>query len=123
MHTRLKKAPTATAPLALHTATPDKCAQDRRPHTGILEHLKYRYIGHEPLIAGRRSVEELSFAFSVLLALPLDRMEAARRFSTLWDEVNAAALTCADTDTTLTYIALLQKMDRHWRQHRSMNQS
>lgn len=88
-----------------------------------LKHLKYRYIAHDPRMSARRSVEELSFAFSVLLVQPLERMEAARRFSTLWDEVNEAAQSCADSDATLPYIALLQKMDVHWRQLRSMNQS
>ena len=83
--------------------------------------LKYRYLSRRSLLPLRRSAEELSFAFSELLAQPLSRPEAAARFETLWNEVNDAAQSCDDSDAAFTYIALLHSMDQRWRFLRSMN--
>ncbi|SOE67734.1 hypothetical protein SAMN05446935_3081 [Burkholderia sp. YR290] len=83
--------------------------------------LKYRYLSRRSLLPLRRSAEELSFAFSELLAQPLSRPEAAARFETLWNEVNNAAQSCDDSDAAFTYIALLHSMDQRWRFLRSMN--
>lgn len=92
--------------------TPCKPAGDR---------LKYRYLSRRSCHPLRRSAEELSFAFSVLLTQPLSRPEAAARFETLWNEVNDAAQSCADSDAAFSYIALLHSMDQRWRFLRSMN--
>ena len=62
-----------------------------------------------------RTAEELSFAFSVLLARPLPRPEAALLFQELWDEANEAAVACASERAALTYVELLKDMDKRWR--------
>ncbi|SEI39129.1 hypothetical protein SAMN05192539_1001122 [Paraburkholderia diazotrophica] len=94
-----------------------------RVHTDTLagDHLKYRYLSRRSCYPLRRSAEELSFAFSVLLTQPLSRPEAAVRFETLWNEVNDAAQSCVDSDAAFSYIALLHRMDRRWRFLPSMN--
>ncbi|MEM5385554.1 MULTISPECIES: hypothetical protein [Paraburkholderia] len=83
--------------------------------------MKYRYLSRRSCYPLRRSAEELSFAFSVLLTQPLSRPEAAVRFETLWNEVNDAAQSCVDSDAAFSYIALLHRMDRRWRFLPSMN--
>jgi hypothetical protein len=83
--------------------------------------LKYRYLSRRSCLPLQRSAEELSFAFSELLAQPLSRPEAAARFENLWNEVNDAAQSCVDSDAAFSYIALLQSMDQRWRFLRSMN--
>jgi hypothetical protein len=62
-----------------------------------------------------RTAEELSFAFSVLLARALPRQQAALLFQELWDEANEAAVACATERAALTYVELLKDMDKRWR--------
>lgn len=62
-----------------------------------------------------RTVEELSFAFSVLLARALPRQQAALLFQELWDEANEAAVACDTERAALTYVELLRDMDKRWR--------
>ena len=62
-----------------------------------------------------RTVEELSFAFLVLLNQPLARTEAANRFEQLWNETNEAASASLGTDRAVSYITLLKDMDKKWR--------
>lgn len=68
-----------------------------------------------------RTVEELSFAFLVLLNQPLARTEAANRFEQLWNETNEAASASLGTDHAVSYIALLKDMDKKWRRLRVLN--
>lgn len=68
-----------------------------------------------------RSVEELSFAFVVLLNQPLARTEAANRFERLWNETNEAASASLGTERAISYIALLKDMDARWRRLRVLN--
>jgi hypothetical protein len=68
-----------------------------------------------------RSVEELSFAFVVLLNEPLARVEAANRFERLWNETNEAASASLGTEHAVSYIALLKDMDARWRRLRVLN--
>ena len=68
-----------------------------------------------------RSVEELSFAFVVLLNEPLARVEAANRFERLWNETNEAASASLGTERAISYIALLKDMDVKWRHLRVLN--
>jgi hypothetical protein len=68
-----------------------------------------------------RTVEELSFAFVVLLNQPLARAEAANRFERLWNETNEAASASLGTDRAVSYIALLKDMDARWRRLRVLN--
>jgi hypothetical protein len=68
-----------------------------------------------------RTVEELSFAFLVLLNQPLARTEAANRFEQLWNETNEAASASLGTDYAVSYIALLKDMDKKWRRLRVLN--
>ncbi|ACC70945.1 hypothetical protein Bphy_1763 [Paraburkholderia phymatum STM815] len=93
----------------------------RMPYKPAGDLLKYRYLSRRALHPLQRSAEELSFAFSELLAQPLSRPEAAARFEHLWNEVNDAAQSCVDSDAAFSYIALLQSMDQRWRFLRSMN--
>lgn len=68
-----------------------------------------------------RTAEELSFAFSVLLARPLSRQEAALLFQELWDEANEAAVACATERAALIYVELLKDMDKRWRHVRALH--
>lgn len=68
-----------------------------------------------------RSVEELSFAFVVLLNQPLARLEAANRFERLWNETNEAASASLGTEHAVSYIALLKDMDTRWRRLRVLS--
>ncbi len=68
-----------------------------------------------------RSVEELSFAFVVLLNQPLARLEAANRFERLWNETNEAASASLGTERAVSYIALLKDMDMRWRRLRVLS--
>ena len=68
-----------------------------------------------------RTVEELSFAFVVLLNEPLARVEAANRFERLWNETNEAASASLGTEHAVSYIALLKDMDARWRRLRVLN--
>lgn len=68
-----------------------------------------------------RSVEELSFAFIVLLNQPLARLEAANRFERLWNETNEAASASLGTERAVSYIALLKDMDTRWRRLRVLS--
>ncbi len=68
-----------------------------------------------------RSVEELSFAFVVLLNQPLARVEAANRFERLWNETNEAASASLGTERAVSYIALLKDMDVRWRHLKVLN--
>lgn len=73
---------------------------------------------HSPM---HRSVEELSFAFVVLLNQPLARLEAANRFERLWNETNEAASASLGTERAVSYIALLKDMDTRWRRLRVLS--
>jgi hypothetical protein len=68
-----------------------------------------------------RTVEELSFAFVVLLNQPLARVEAANRFERLWNETNEAASASLGTERAVSYIALLKDMDARWRHLKVLN--
>ncbi|HTJ93115.1 MAG TPA: hypothetical protein VL424_08395 [Pararobbsia sp.] len=68
-----------------------------------------------------RTAEELSFAFSVLLARSLPRQQAALLFQELWDEANEAAVACATERAALTYVELLRDMDKRWRNVRALH--
>ena len=68
-----------------------------------------------------RSVEELSFAFIVLLNQPHARLEAANRFERLWNETNEAASASLGTERAVSYIALLKDMDTRWRRLRVLS--
>ncbi|WP_259295132.1 hypothetical protein [Paraburkholderia sp. DHOC27] len=68
-----------------------------------------------------RTVEELSFAFLVLLNQPLARTEAANRFEQLWNETNEAASASLGTERAISYISLLKDMDKKWRRLRVLN--
>ena len=68
-----------------------------------------------------RSVEELSFAFVVLLNQPLARLEAANRFERLWNETNEAASASLGTERAVSYIALLKDMDMRLRRLRVLS--
>jgi hypothetical protein len=65
--------------------------------------------------ATHRTAEEISFAFASLLALPLARPEAARRFQLLWDEANEGAYACFARAPMSDYVVLLKDMDKRWR--------
>jgi hypothetical protein len=69
----------------------------------------------------RRTAEELSFAFAVLLALELPRVQAALLFAELWDEANDAAIACLAFDTAFGYIEVLKDMDKRWRHARTLH--
>ncbi len=71
--------------------------------------------------APHRSVEELSFAFAMLLNQPLARAEAASRFAQLWNETNEAASASLGTGRANGYIALLRDMDVRWRRLPALN--
>ena len=68
-----------------------------------------------------RTVEELSFAFSVLLAQTLPRQEAALLFQELWDEINEAAVACDTERGAFSYVELLKDMDKRWRNALTLN--
>ncbi|MEJ0004236.1 MAG: hypothetical protein WDN30_13045 [Pararobbsia sp.] len=75
----------------------------------------YKDTHRNPRAPRYRSAEELSFAFSVLLAQPISRAEAAVLFEALWNEANDAATACLTDASAFGYIALLKEMDKRWR--------
>jgi hypothetical protein len=79
---------------------------------GRLNHFATGVSARSPM---HRTVEELSFAFLVLLNQPLARTEAANRFEQLWNETNEAASASLGTDRAVSYITLLKDMDKKWR--------
>jgi hypothetical protein len=83
-----------------------------------LNHSVKSIYAHSPM---HRTVEELSFAFVVLLNQPLARVEAANRFERLWNETNEAASASLGTERAISYIALLKDMDSRWRHLRVLN--
>ncbi|WP_437123855.1 hypothetical protein [Paraburkholderia phenazinium] len=85
---------------------------------GRLNHSAKSISVHSPM---HRTVEELSFAFVVLLNQPLARTEAANRFERLWNETNEAASASLGTEHAVSYIALLKDMDARWRCLRVLN--
>jgi hypothetical protein len=62
-----------------------------------------------------RTVEEISFSFYRLLALPLVGQQAALCFELLWDEANEAASACLAPAPMGDYVQLLKDMDKRWR--------
>jgi hypothetical protein len=68
-----------------------------------------------------RTMEELSFAFLLLLNHPLARTEAANRFEKLWNETNEVASASLGTERAISYIAVLKDMGRKWRRLRVLS--
>jgi len=71
--------------------------------------------------ATHRTAEEISFAFTSLLALPLARQDAARQFQLLWDDANEGAHACFARASMFDYVALLKDMDKRWRFNSRLN--